>query len=124
MKQKTKLKVIYIITILIFLAGIIGSIILIQKPKSNIVEILSEEQVLYRLDLSKEKDSTFIVDSSGGSNIIEISGGKIRIKEADCRDNTCVKMGWLDNNAPVVCLPHRLVIRFAASEDQVDAVAG
>lgn len=124
MKQKTKLKIIYITAFLIFLSGIIGSVILMQKPKSDIVEILSEEQVIYRLDLSREKDRTFTVEYNGGSNLIEISGGKIRVREADCRDNTCVKMGWLDSGAPVVCLPHRLVIRFAASECKIDAVAG
>lgn len=122
MKQKTKLKIIYITAALIFLSGTIGSVILMQKPASDIVEIISEEQVIYRLDLSRERDRSFTVACSGGSNTIEISGGKIRVREADCKDNTCVKMGWLQGGAPVVCLPHHLVIRFADSEKEIDAV--
>lgn len=51
------------------------------------------------------------VDSDGDYNLIEISGNKIRIKEASCTDQTCVKQGWISNESEtIVCLPHKLVI--------------
>ena len=57
-------------------------------------------------------------------NTIEIKDGKIRVKSAECPDKTCVHMGWLSSSAmPIVCLPNHLVIRFAASDNDVDAVA-
>lgn len=47
-----------------------------------------------------------------GVNVIEAERGRIRVAEADCPDQVCVRAGWLtDSAAPVVCLPHKLVIR-------------
>ena len=70
------------------------------------------------------------VESDAGVNIIQIEPGQIRILEADCPDQVCVQAGWLtDSAAPIVCLPHRLVIRLektAAGNQtdlQIDAVS-
>lgn len=123
MKKKTQLKIIYIATALIFLLGIAGSLILMQKPASSTVEIVRDEQVLYRFDLSAAEDRIFTITYNDSYNIIEISGGKIRVSEAGCKDNTCVKMGWLESGAPIVCLPNHLVIRYV-SVGEIDAVAG
>lgn len=119
-----KLKIIYIITALIFLSGIIGSIVLMQKPKSSTMEIVRDEEVLYSFDLSTAEDQSFTIPYKDSYNTVEISGGKIRVKEAGCKDNTCVKMNWLESGAPIVCLPNHLVIRFVSGGDKIDAVAG
>lgn len=123
MKKKTQLKIIYAVTVLIFLLGIAGSLILMQKPQSSVVEIVRDEQVLYRFDLSSAEDRIFTIPYKDSYNIIEISGGKIRVSEAGCKDNTCVKMGRLKGGAPIVCLPNHLVIRYV-SGGEVDAAAG
>ena len=75
--------------------------------------------------LSREPDRTFSVKTDAGENVIEIKDGKIRVKSADCPDQTCVRMGWLSSAAmPIVCLPHDLVITFAdGSGGAVDAIA-
>lgn len=121
--NNSKLKLLYILTFAIFLTAVIFSLILLQPRSGQTVQILQNEKVLYTIDLSNAEDQTIKIKYEGGCNLIEIYEGKIRVKEADCPDNTCVKMGWLDSGAPVVCLPHHLVIRFAESGD-VDAVAG
>lgn len=122
MKNK-KLTLLYIITAVIFITAIIFSVIILTSKPSSTVQILQDEKVLYTIDLSTAENQTIKIDCESGSNTVEILDGKIRVKEADCADNTCVKMGWLDGGAPIVCLPHRLVIRFVESSD-VDAVAG
>ncbi len=119
-----KHKILIIIIAVIFAAGVVGSVLVLNAPKKNIVRIKSGEEVLYTLDLSREGDRTFTVKTDSGSNEIEIKDGKIRVKAADCPDQTCVRMGWLENAAmPVVCLPHRLVLEFADSDSGVDAVS-
>lgn len=56
-------------------------------------------------------------DPDGEYNLIEISGDRIRIKEADCGDQVCVRRGWATNNGEtIVCLPHKLVIEIQASD--------
>ena len=47
-------------------------------------------------------------------NDITIENSGIFVSDADCPDKTCVKSGKLSNeNFPIICMPHRLVIRFS-----------
>ncbi|MDE6103825.1 MAG: NusG domain II-containing protein, partial [Oscillospiraceae bacterium] len=46
---------------------------------------------------------------------------KISVINAECPDQTCVKMGELKSSAaPIVCLPNKLVVKFAEI-DEIDA---
>ena len=61
--------------------------------------------------------------------MIRVEPGRIAVIGADCPDKVCVEAGWRSDSAsPIVCLPHRLVIRIehsaaAESEDVPDAVS-
>ncbi len=51
-------------------------------------------------------------------NILRISGGATAVVEANCGDNTCVRMGKISREGEsIVCLPHRLVIRIEGGEE-------
>mgnify|MGYP002626217334 CR=1 FL=1 len=51
------------------------------------------------------------------------SGGSVSIS-CSCPDQICVSQGWLsDQAAPIVCMPHRLIIRLKDAAAQADAVA-
>lgn len=119
-----KVKILIAIAAVIFAAGIIASVIIMNAPKKNNVQIKSGGKVLYTLDLSQEADRAFEIKTDSGSNTVEIKDGKIRVKDADCPDKTCVRMGWLDSAAmPIVCLPHDLVIAFTDADGGVDAIS-
>lgn len=119
-----KVKILIAIAAVLFAAGIIASVIIMNAPKKNNVQIKSGGKVLYTLDLSQEADRAFEIKTDSGSNTVEIKDGKIRVKDADCPDKTCVRMGWLDSAAmPIVCLPHDLVIAFTDADGGVDAIS-
>ena len=117
------LKAVYIAFAVILAAAIAGTVMIFSAPSSRTVEIISGGEVLYTIDLSHTADKTFRVERDGNYNVIEIIDGKIHVSEADCPDKTCVHTGFLQGGAPIVCLPNRLVIRYAQRAD-VDAVAG
>ena len=118
-----KQKIVGIIIAVIFLAGIIGSALVLTAPEKNTVRILSGGEVLYTIDLSTSDDRVIEIASDNGHNTVEIQDHRIRVTDADCPDKTCVHMGWLSSSAmPIVCLPHQLVIEFADSTGGVDAV--
>lgn len=121
MKQKVWL---FGICAVLFLAGIVGSILALRRPDTEIVEIVQDGEVLYRLDLAAEEDQILEVEYEGRINRIEIRDHQIHVLEADCPDQVCVDMGWLDSAAPIVCLPNHLVIQFTEGSDSLDAVAG
>ena len=122
--MKLKIKILIAVAAVIFAAGVIASVIILNAPKKNNVQIKSGGKVLYTLDLSQEADRSFEVKTDSGSNTVEIKDGRIRVSEADCPDKTCVRMGWLDSSAmPIVCLPHDLVIAFTDADGGVDAIS-
>ena len=56
-------------------------------------------------------------DEHGDYNLIEIDGDRVRIKEADCDDQICVRRGWATKNGEtIVCLPHKLVIEVRSTD--------
>lgn len=118
--MKTK-KFWIIVCILIFAAGIIGSLLLLLRPHGQTVNIIQNGKVLYTIDLSQTENQTIEVEYQGSRNIIQIQNHQICVIDAECPDHTCVKMGYLKSNAaPIVCLPNKLVISFAES-DETDA---
>ena len=117
-----KHRIVGIIIGVIFALGIVGSILVLTSPRKNTVRIRSKGEVLYILDLSAAEDQTIEIPYGEHRNLVEIRDHRIRVLDADCPDQTCVRMGWLDSAAmPIVCLPHHLVIEFTDSGG-VDAV--
>lgn len=124
---KQKRKAVYMVAALcalIFLGGIGGMIWNLTRSHGRQVEILQDGKILYTLDLAQAEDQTFTVTYGGRSNEIEIRAHQIRVKAADCPDQICVHMDWLEA-APIVCLPNRLSIQYADGESAsgLDAVA-
>ena len=120
-------KAVYIVAALcavLFLGGIGGMIWNLTRSHGRQVEILQDGKILYTLDLTQAEDQTFTVTYGGRSNEIEIRDHQIRVKAADCPDQICVHMDWMEA-APIVCLPNRLSIQYADGEGAsgLDAVA-
>lgn len=120
-------KVVYIVAALcavLFLGGIGGMLWNLTRSHDRQVEILQDGKILYTLDLAQAEDQTFTVTYGGRTNEIEIRDHQIRVKAADCPDQICVHMDWLED-APIVCLPNRLSIQYADGEGAsgLDAVA-
>jgi hypothetical protein len=79
----------------------------------------------YRLLL--DEDRTLRIPEEGGRyNLVVIEGGTVRIAEASCPDQTCVRHSPISTTGvSIVCLPHRLVVEVHASggqPDELDAV--
>lgn len=118
-----KNKILIGICIGIFLIGLVGSIWQLSRPHGTYVQIVQDGTVLYRFDLSEAKDQTIDVEYDGRINTVQIENGRIRMVSADCPDHTCIHMGWLESDAlPIVCLPNRLIIEFAAANSDVDGI--
>lgn len=109
MKTRT---VCIIITLLVLCTAAVWCLS-VMRPKSGKTAVIYQNgKVLYRIDLSSEKDRTIEVTYEGRKNIFEIQDGRIHMKCADCPDHICVDTGWLEDGKPIVCLPNRLVIEY------------
>lgn len=106
---------ILIAIILIFLVSVCLSVFVLRHSDKQSVEIVQDGAVLYTFDLNNTEDRDIRISApDGGYNLVQIQNGTICISEADCHDQTCVNMGVLKSDyLPVVCLPHKLIVRFA-----------
>ena len=123
-KAKKGLVLAYILAGVLFLSGALGTLLLLMPHKMTIVQVLRDDQILYTVYINAEDERFIRIDYGDSYNLLEIKDGKIRVSEAGCPDNTCVKMSWLSSSAPIVCLPNHLVIKFASDYDGIDAVVG
>ena len=85
--------------------------------KSGAVEVVQDGAVIYRFTQEELQEERHIrVPYGEHENVIATGGGTIRIESADCPDQICVHTGELKGDgAPIICLPHRLEIRWAKS---------
>ncbi len=114
----------FVLVGVVLLLGIIGSLLVLRRPDTSLVEIVQDGRVLYQIDLAQAEDQTIEVEYEGRGNIIEIKAHRIHVLEAECPDKTCVNMGWLNSSMPIVCLPNRLVIQFVGDSDALDGTTG
>lgn len=95
-------------SVLILAAGILVGRSLIGKTGNTVVVTLNGT-VLIEQKLAE--DATFPIQSEDGYNLLQIADGRVKILEADCRDQICVKhMTISKRGESIVCLPHQLVI--------------
>ena len=121
LKTKTWI-LIFSVVLVICLAA--TAFLYLHSSNSSTVTILQDGKIIREIDLSAVKNPySFVVnDPNGGSNTILVEPGRICVKDADCPDLVCVHRGWLsDSSAPIVCIPHRLVIQIGG-DSPVDTV--
>ncbi len=69
-----------------------------------------------RFDLSA--DTEYEIKSAEGVNHLVIKEGYAYLKDADCPDKLCVKMGRINKEGQsIICLPHKVVIEIKGGEE-------
>ncbi len=64
------------------------------------------------------EDARVTVESSLGTNVIEVADGRVRCLESDCSNQTCVRQGWVSGQGQtIVCLPHKLTVQVVADPE-------
>ena len=96
---------------------------LFTRPRDSgawaVVTVDGVETGRYALD----EDRTVTIGAAD-YNVLEISGGRAAIVEANCADHTCVRTGWISREGEtIVCLPHHLLVRIEGAGGGWDAVA-
>lgn len=118
---KDKRKVICIIAILtIIFFCLLGIILVDNLSGGNIACVYSEGKLIKTIELDSCDEQTFTVESSdGGYNIIEVKNGTVSITDADCPDKICVHTSPIsDGVQPIVCMPHKLVVRIESKHTE------
>lgn len=123
MKNKTLKNDILLILALIVLTGAAYGILRLTREPGNEAAVTVDGQLVLTVPLTREATVT-VGENRGFRNVVEVSGGRVRVLDADCPDRLCVRQGWIRySGESIVCLPHKLVVTVRGSEHDLDAVA-
>lgn len=103
------------------LCGSLTLLLQLYRQPALCAEVSSDGRHVLTLDLWQ--DGEYRIESRTGWNLIRVENGSVRVAEASCGSQDCVKCGAASSGAPIVCLPNRLVITFSGSNDY-DAMIG
>ena len=116
----------WIIVLVCLVAGSLVAVFLLRRGTADMAYVYLDGEVVRRVELSAVAEPfTFIVEAETGMNVIAVENGRIRVLDADCPDGSCIRQGWVSGGAaPIVCLPHRLIIKPERNDlPNIDAVA-
>ncbi|MCH4168157.1 MAG: NusG domain II-containing protein [Streptococcaceae bacterium] len=115
----------YLIVSLLVICSFLPFVLLKNSNSSNSevwAELRVDGKLIKKFDLSQNEATNYrYVDDDGDYNLIEVKNQQIRIKEANCGDQICVKRGWIKKSGEtIVCLPHKLVIEIKNNAESND----
>ena len=90
----------------------------------RVAVIAYDGQDLHRIELDSlvEPKTFHISGPNGEENLIRVERGQVFMDSANCPDQTCVKQGVIrDGTVPIVCLPHKVIVRIEGGDSGLDA---
>lgn len=85
-----------------------------------VIEVDGEVYASY--DMDEVKGIIPISTPNGGENRLWVQEDLVFMDSANCPDQTCVKQGVIkDGTVPIVCLPHKVIVRIEGGESAFDA---
>ena len=122
MKKSLKNDILLIMALLVF-AGGAWSVLRLTRRQGGEAVVTVDGAIAATLPLGE--DGRFPIAAGDGSNLIEIADGRVRVAEADCPGQHCVRSGWAGyEGQTIVCLPHKLVVTVRGGVPGLDAVVG
>lgn len=92
-----------------------------SRTPERYAEVYSDGRLVQTIDLSV--DGEYRVAWGSVWNTLTVRKGKIGVSAASCASQDCVRCGFHNHGAPIVCLPNRLVISFV-EKSEIDALIG
>ena len=114
-----KQKLIYAVTAAVFVIAAVLSVLILRRSDKTLVEIVQDGTVIQTIDLNRAENTEIRIPSPDGAsyNTVTVQDGTVCVSAAGCPDQTCVHMGILKHDTlPIVCLPNKLIVRFAEGE--------
>lgn len=109
--------------VLVLLVAALPLVAALGRPRgsAHLLQVQSASQPLRVVDARHDQDVT--LDGPAGRSVLRIRGGEAWISTAPCRDRVCQRLGRLRvPGRALVCVPNRIIVRFAAAGERVDAV--
>lgn len=99
---------------LLLIVSFISAIFALDTSDADKIRVIYNNQLIKEMALSY--DEVFVMERKDyplllGKMIIEVSEGKVRVKEEESPRNYCSILGWVSNKgSSIICAPNNVVI--------------
>ncbi|WP_432663479.1 NusG domain II-containing protein [Wukongibacter baidiensis] len=97
-----------------------------KKYEEKYVEVYVDGELIKSIAFDSTSNlEPFTVQTSHGINVIKIEEGMVKITEADCPDQICIKDGPIgEPSEMLVCLPHKVVVEVKGkNQEKIDEMS-
>lgn len=71
-----------------------------------------------------DKDSRIDLNEFGADMILEVKNGRVRVASSDCKQQLCVRHGWIERpKEALLCLPNHVTVELAGEDAEYDAIS-
>ena len=122
MTKGDKVLVLIVVLLAVISLGFIEKQVFSNEDKFVSIQIDGKEVKKIIFD-PKIIGKTIEIESEYGYNLIEIADEKVRVIEADCKDQIDVKQGYISKiGETIVCLPNKMIVEIKglAKEESID----
>ncbi len=113
--MKVKIINIIVASLLVVISLVFALILFVNSRheyNNPLVVVTINNEVVYQNSL--KNNTTYLIKSQYGENLLVIEDGCAYISEATCKDHICINMGKLhayDNIKSIICLPNKVSVR-------------
>lgn len=95
----------FIIIAVVVMVFIVSAFAFLSLDEASRVVIKQDNKIVY--DQSIDQNATF----DTGSNLVVINDGSVYIKEANCKNQDCVRHGKITKKGEsIICLPNKVIV--------------
>jgi len=113
-------RILFLLLIISSVAGLVYTQEAFSIGSDVVVEVKGKPVYTISLDV----DAEIPLQGTHGRTVLEIKNSKVRMKEADCSNQICIKHGWISRGT-IVCLPNNIVVIVGSGiKKDIDAITG
>lgn len=109
----------------ILILALVGFVAVMMMKKDGTKVVIMVDGAVYE-EVSLSEDKMIEIKTEHGVNVVQIKDGIVKMEEADCPDQICVKHASIKKTGEtIVCIPHKVVVEVKADtqEKEIDSVA-
>ncbi|MBM7582530.1 hypothetical protein JOD02_001387 [Caldicoprobacter guelmensis] len=117
--------IVYAFAVVLIAVGLSGmyTMGISHDERKVVVEVNGREVYSCRVYKGMEPVEFRVNAGNGQYNVVLITYEGVRIKEANCPDQICVKSGFIRfSGQAIVCLPHKVVVKIISGREEVPDV--
>lgn len=119
-------RILIAVVVVLSLAGMYLSKNSLESGDSKYVYIEVDGKPYKEIVFDESTEITTVIDSKYGHNELMIKDGKVKMIDADCKDQICVKESAISEVGEInVCLPNRTLVEIKSAdlESEIDYIS-